>query len=515
VTLATLPPGNGVVPDLLALAGCRAMTMPDAPIDEAFLWEGCGGGRVVVNGVDDGTLPVHHGHLPASVPAPDDTRAAATDALRALIDLVRRDDARRIHEADDSTDPWPVLLEALASGRLLDLPLPTEDRITNGAWNPLPFPRPTPVVLPCPDQGDVPWGVQDQRGARHPLQVVGGPDARALLAVLPLGALEGVDLRLIDDPVPGVYWEVGRTVLDNGRVRAELDPLGQIVRLCCDGNFIDFAGPACTPRCDGLPLAGHATLSVVEDGPVRGRVTIERSGPQGTLRLTYSLLAHDDLLRIDAHWDGDGDLDLDLSTAFRSTALHVGHETATWSQLQAASIIADVGDPIPGVHWAALGATAGGKGLLLAGAPAITVAAEAGHVRVAVPARRHTSLALGSTGRSQDSLPVSALALDRTVPGRTYSGPVRPPVCHLSGRLQALWASRPPRPTEGDGWAGELLLYDPSGVRDSATIALPGAREVWRVNAHGTPLTRLNPTKEGDAFTLDHRANEILSIRWK
>ena len=55
-------------------------------------------------------------------------------------------------------------------------------------WNPLPFPRRCVAALP-PDGEAPPWAVSDQRGAKHPVQVVEGPIGEEWLTELHLGGL--------------------------------------------------------------------------------------------------------------------------------------------------------------------------------------------------------------------------------------------------------------------------------------------------------------------------------------
>lgn len=508
VALHRLPPGNGSIPDLLNLAGVHHLALIVPRLERAFRWEGCGGGRVQVNGADDNS-PFHHGHLPASPPAPGDAAP-----LLALLDLARLEDASGMHDTRTTGAAWEYILAAVgmaAPPRVPPLASRTiatatvTDRL--GAWNPLPFPRHATVALPM--GGGAPWAVEDDRGARHPVQVVEGPLGRELLTTMAFGALEGLHLASLDDPVPGCHWEVSRTVLDNGRVRAELDPLGQVVRLCCDGAFLDLAGPAIQPLCDGLPLAGTAQLTVLEDGPVRARIDVARATPQGNLHLTYTLHAHEDVLRVAASWQGDGDLSLDIPTAFRGGQLVVAGESAPWRQAQAANVLSTVGETQHGVIWATLGAEADGKGVLLAGARPLNLAAEAGHLLVQV--HTGTLFGLGSTARSGDALTPACLARSLAVPARSFTADNHlTPALRLDGRLVPWWVRRP------EGWSGELLLADTAGIRGCTTLFLPkGVTEAWRVDACGAPLNRVPTTPEGDGLSIDHGAHEILLLRWR
>ncbi len=509
VALHRLPPGNGLIPDLLALAGVQGLALVVPNLERAFRWEGCGGSRIAVNGADDNS-PVHHGHLPPSPAAHGDA-----SPLLALLDLARLEDASGMHDAQTAGAAWEYILAAVgmaAPPRVPPLASRTIATATTtqrlGAWNPLPFARHATVALPMQD--DAPWAVEDDRGARHPVQVVEGPLGRELLTTMAFGALEGLRLVPLDDPVPGCHWEVSRTVIDNGRLRAELDPLGQIVRLCCDGNFLDLAGPAIQPLCDGLPLGGSAQLTVLEDGPVRARIDVARTTPLGNLHLTYTLHAHEDTLRIAASWQGDGDLVLDIPTAFRDGLARVSGEGLPWRCDQAANVVVTVGRPQHGVSWAALGAEAGGKGVLLVGARPLVLAIEDGHLLVQV----HTGTLFGltSTARSTgDALPPADLARSLAVPARSFSADSHlTPALRLAGRLVPWWVRRPAE------WTGELLLADADGVRGSTTLYLPqGIREAWRVDACGVPIARLPATPENDGVTIEHAAHEVLLVRWR
>ena len=508
VSLTRLPPGNGSIPDLLALAGIAHLDLIGRSLDLAFRWEGCGGGRVAVNGADD-AAPVHHGHLNRTV-------LPAGDALPllALLDLARLEDASGMHDPQAAGAAWEYILAAVGMVAPPRVP-PLAGRGTAspavarlGAWNPLPFSRHAAVALPM-STGIAPWAVQDDRGSKHPVQVVEGPLGRELLVVLPFGPLEGLRLDPLDDPVPGCHWEVSCSVLDNGRLRVDIDSLGQVVRLCSDGNFLDLAGPAFQPLCDGLPLAGSALLTVLEDGPVRARIDVARSTPQGTLHVTYTLHAHDNVLRVAASWQGEGDLVLDIPTGFRGERLRLAGEAASWEVAQAASVVEQIGEPQPGVAWATLGEAAEGRGLMIAGARPLTISAQAGHVGILI--RAGTLFCLGSTQRDDDDLPAAGVARSLAVPARSYGAERHlTPALRLDGRLVPWWVRRP------DGWTGEVLLADSLGVRGRTTLYLPaGSHQAWRVDAGGAPLAQLSATPEGDGFEIDHAAHEILLVRWR
>ncbi len=509
--LDALPPGNGSLPDLLRLGGIAQLVHGGL---EAFRWEGCAGARVLVDGDGDEDAPLHHGHLPA-----DATWGDEASAIHGLIDLARLEDASAAL-ADGSAAPragaaWDHILAA--AGMVRTPPIPPlaghglADAGQLGAWNPLPFARRQVVSLPMPP-GTAPWGLRDQRGARHPVQVVEGPRGQELLVELALGALECRRFAPDDDPVAGANWEVSRTVLDNGRVRAELDPLGQIVRLCWDGRFARWAGPAPQALVDGLPLSGGSSITVLEDGPVRARLAVSRSGPQGTLHLTYTLHAHEDVLRVAVSWDGAGELVLDHPTPYRDGELRVAGELAPWSMVQAARAGDEPAVVQPGVRWATLGEGHGEAfdGLALLGARPLSVSAQAGHLRLHVGGA--LAYALAPARRLPGSLGLGQLALAIGVPGRVYSGATDlPSALRLEhrGGVTPWWVGRPA------DWRGEVVLGDQSGAAGRCVLFAPGLTEAWRVDAGGSPLQRLPATPEADGAELDLAGHELAIVRWR
>jgi hypothetical protein len=381
-----------------------------------------------------------------------------------------------------------------------------------GAWNPLPFTRHLVASLPMP-KGTPPWGIEDHRGARHPVQVVEGPIGRELLTELRLDALECSRFTPLADPVAGSHWEVSRTVLDNGLVRAELDPLGQLVRFCCAGRFCSLSAPALHPLVDGLPLSASAATTVLEVGPVRARVAVSRSGREGSLHIIYTLHAHEQVLRVSASWHGSDDLVLDHPTTYRGASLRVGGELAGWQVEQSASVLSPRAAAQRAVRWALL-AEAAGQGLAVCAGRALSLAAHAGHLFVQVD--RATSYALFVDDQAGTPFSPARTALSLAVPGRSFTGEAAlPGAFRLQGadHLVPWWTSRP------NGWAGELLLAESEGRRARATLSLtsggPSIREAWRVDASGKALDALPATAEGDGFEIDASANEILIVRWR
>jgi hypothetical protein len=512
VRLGELPPGNGCLPDLLRLGGITHLELERPPLPGAFRWEGSAGAQLMVAHAGtpaDGELPLHHGALPCRRRARGDEALA----ISALIDLARLEDANAVLGQGEGAS-WPHILAAAGVGQPPRLPplaahAASGDGSRLGAWNPLPFVRHLVASLPMP-RGTPPWAVEDGRGARHPVQVVEGPLGRELLTELSLDALACSRLTPIPDPVAGAHWEVSRTVLDNGHVRAEFDPLGQLVRLCCDSRFCALSGPALYPLLDGLPLAASATTTVLEEGPVRARVAVSRVGGQGALHLIYTLHAHEEVLRISASWDGGDELVLDHPTTHRGGLLALGAEPAGWSRPQAADLVQPTGEVQRGVRWAALGEEAG-QFLALASPRPLSLSAQAGHLRVHLERAASYALSTGDHGFSGRGLARSALHL--AVPGRSFTGERDlPGPFRLGGTEQLVpwWASRPP------GWGGELLLAESEGRRARATLFLgTGVREAHRVDAGGATLDPLTATPEGDGFELDAGAHEILIIRWR
>ncbi len=158
--------------------------------------------------------------------------------------------------------------------------------------NPLPFARWALAILPPSDA----TAVSDNRGRRYPLQAgrgVGG-DANCVVA-LALGAGEVVELTPIIDPaakpVAGAQWEVSKSVLDNGRVRAEFGGSDRLERCCFDGRFVALVGP-------GFDVQGSVVspMQVINRGPAFARLGKTWGTTEGPATMQISLMAHDDLL---------------------------------------------------------------------------------------------------------------------------------------------------------------------------------------------------------------------------
>lgn len=496
-----LPPLNGSLPDVLRLGGISTILTAGQPAPH-FRWEGLGGNRVTVTEApleaDDLSDAFHHGELtPGPIAGGDDA------GLLALVDLARLEDASSCLGMGDGAS-WNQVLTALDRSRTPRLPPLTARSAVGaglGAWNPLPFARQTLVTLHTETR---PWAVRDQRGRIAPVQIAG----KHLLVSLPLEALEALHLEPFDEPVPDSAWEVDEKTIDNGIVRGEFDALGQLTRLCWNGVFAELAGPAAAPRLDGKPLGGTAEITVNESGPVRARIDVVRTTPQGTLRIAYVLHAHEDGLRIESSWNGSGDLVLEHPTAHRGCHLHVAGELCRSTLPQARSLTERIGAPISGVRWATLG-DAAGRGIALIGHGPLTLSAEGGLLRV--HGARHYALHAARRGEGDLNLGQLALALANDGRPTALEEPVPAPfrLAGLGG-LVPLWARSPA------GWAGEVVFADQAEARGRAWLYPRTApTEAWRVDSAGNTLSKVQITREGDGLELDHLPGEVFVVRWR
>lgn len=510
---ATLPHGNHLLPDLLRLGGVRELLLDSAPAG-CLRWEGAGGARLMVRRSGDQTpdedARLHWGALPALA----GFQGWNADTILSLYELARLEDAMALVGSGGGA-AWDGLLAAggWAEVGAAPPPQPVDPLCAGlGAWNPLPLDRPCLVTL-TPNAPRAPWSVGDDSGARHPVQGIDTPLGPAWLVQLRLGPLASTHLVARDEPVPGAHWEVSAQVLDNGIVRAELDALGQIARLCWDGVFADLAGPACAPCLDGLPMSGPATITVLETGPVRARVRVQREAQGGRLELTYTLHAGEDHLRVAATWAGDGACWLDHATAQRAADLLLSVEGARWRVVQAASAIVPPMEPTPGVRWACL-ADSAGRGLALCAGRPICVHGHAGHLRVL--AGPGASWALAAPRRVPGALSLGQLAEHLCLPGHHLTTRTIPPspfrLVEL-GSLVPLWARR------CDATTGELLLAEQAGVRCRAWLlpsVPPTAEAVCRkVDARGETIAPCPPSPEGDGWQIDAAPGEVLLVRWR
>lgn len=472
-----LPHLNGCLPSVLALGGVAQLTVRHPLPVPCFIWEGLGGGRLLVNhqtGADQ--PPLHQGALPSAAWPPVEPSSDS----QTLNERARQEDAQALLGSD---------------------PLPGDGF---GVWNPLPFARRGMVALAAPAGQTAPALIHPATGASYPVQLV----ERELLVELPLAALEAQSLQPRSDPVPGAAWEVNAKTLDNGLVRAELDLHGQIERLCFAGRFVELAGALVHPLLNGVPLGGHpAEIRVLEHGPVRARLAVSRETAHGVLQTTYTLQAHEPLLRVAVVWPGaaETELLLDHPTLLRHGELRVAGELASETRRQTPSVLHQPLPPARGCRWAVLGDGHGGGLALLAPRP-ITVTAVAGHLRLACTGR--LDYLLGDPG----IIDVAQAALSCAVPLRTYQGrndaasPLR-----LSGGtgVAPLWI----RSTDG---ANELLLAEQLTRRNRVWL-FPRIRpsEAWRSDARGQRLGSLPITAEGDGIQIDLHPGELALVRWR
>ena len=513
IHIEQMPPGNGSLPDLFAQAGIRHVSIHRPPTTRPFRWDGWAGGRVYVHVENDITndLPIHHGDLPHDLPLDH-----VDHGVLGFIDLARLEDANAVAHRDNSTGGavWLHILHAIGADGTFESPnvppLANHGAATNanqlGAWNPLPFARHAVVSLPIPS-GTPPWGLCDARGARHPVQIVEGPIGRELLTTIKLDALAATVFEPLFDPVPSCHWEVTRTVIDNGRVRAELDPLGQIVRLCTDGRFVDWSGPALQPLLNGLPFSGQVTTTVLEEGPVRARIAVNRVGPRGQLHVMYTLHAHDDILRVAVSWNGESEIVLDFPTTNRSAPLEVAGDLASWLVKQRHDVRIPDRPLIPGVRWARLHDD-NHAGLAIIGSRPLTMSALSGHITVHVS--RTANFALVENARSVNAIPLSCLSLSLATPHRAAATGVLPGLFRLEGGQTVPWWVRRP-----DGWCGEILLGQQAHARSRTVLYLSDCTEVQRCDLRGTVVQKLTPTPDGDGYEIDLLGGGLTLIRWR
>lgn len=507
VRMEGLPAGNGALPDLLTSAGIQVLMLGHHPLARPFRWEGWCGGHVLVGSADPAAVrDLHLGEVACAARAGDlDLRLAGA------LDAARLEDAKAVSTGDGGLGAaWEQLLDGFAADqdagparRITDpTPSATTPDVRLGAWNPLAFARRTLVSLPVP-AGDMPRGLRDQRGVRHPVQVVEGARGRELLTSVQLGALEAVTFAPLDTPVSGSHWEVGDTVIDNGRVRVELDALGQVARLCCDGRFVDWSGPALQPVVDDLPLGGTVGITVLENGPIRGRIGVTRVSDRGTLRLVYTLHAHETVLRLSAAWDGRAGLRLACPTMAHAAPLEIAGELSAWHLPQHAVAGRTAMAPVAGVRWARL-SQPDRAGLAMLGLQPMTVSASAGTLSLHLTTAAEVALCESAWPTEAPGIAQQTLAL--AVPAQAVTTAAAP-LLRLVGDAVPWWIARPA------GWRGELLLGQPHAPRGRCTL-YASAGEAVRVDPRGgiTPLRR---TPEGDGFEVELAAGEVTTVRWR
>ena len=517
-TLGHVPDDNASLPDLLQLSGHHDLDsqLDDLPLP--FRWEGAGGARVLLSGALDEaeTAPLHQGALPAQLP---ETDSGALRSVFSLLDLARLEDATAVATGHGGAE-WGPLLAVLDRPGPRSVP-PLAGRLSSGhtnafqAWNPLPFRRRCPVTLPLDDDAP-PWALCDDDGRHFPAQVVEGPLGRQLLTQVVLGALEARTLHRYDEPQDNSHWHIDATCVDNGLTRAELDELGQIVRLSFNHRFTAIAGPLLQARYQGLPISAETTCTILESGPVRARVAIERHSDAGTLHLVYSVFAGEDYLHVHAHWTGEEPCWLRLPTAYRHGPARYAGELAPWSEFQAPSITGTNPRTRHGLRFLALGDDdRSTEGLAMVAPRPFSALCEHGRIHVAVSAPISFVLC-ERQGSQRATLSLGHLSQHLSLAGRAAAaGSQHPPRWRLvdAPRLVPIWLDKP------SDWDGELLLVEQGGERGKAALYLPGCSsetgQCVLVDAHGERRQACRPTPEGDGFQIPFEPGQVLLLRWR
>jgi len=479
-----LPPGNAALPDLLALAGCRQLTVPGAP---GGLWTGRGGATIALN---DGPQALR-GELPSSsapIADSDHTHAERMHAERRIaaaraLARAGRPAADREHVAGDDPAPW-------------------------GVFNALPVARRALCSL-APRPGACPLAVADDQGARHPVQRLRGAQGlERWLTVVPLGALGATRLRPLHTPAPGGHWEVSPKVLDNGRVRAEFDARGHLERLSWDGIFAAWRGPALGL----LDAQGHelraAAVRVLEAGPVRAVLAIE----YGATVLHCQLTDQDDALVIEV---------ASLAAACQLLLPLDGVAPPLCGDALGARVGGSTGLE-HGVRWALAGDGLGTSGILSAPGRSLALGCTPGASLRPVDAGLAVALTPGLTLRlgSGAQLPAGVglppgehAAWDGDGLAARFRLLAPPSVAVLWAAGAGAGAGTAPGPAQGLLLVAELL-----GLRSRCFLyprprpAPPGAAA--KVDHGGSPREALRPTAEQDGWQIMLKAHEIALIRW-
>ena len=516
--LESIPPGNGILPEILSRYGIDRLLCAREDLPRAWRWQAVSGRSVLVSWDDQqetaAPLPRHIGELPADV-----TRRRSNQAqFDQLLQRVRLQDAGAVLQGTvNKEDLWPTLMDLLAGHASVDLPpVIAEDRIDTSAaawtvWNPLPVNRQATLSLTVGEQLP-PWSLGDDSGAQTAVQVADGALDRVLLCRLDCPALACRSVRPLPEPLDSDHWQVDIGCLDNGILRAEFDSQGRIDRCAVDGRFLPVAGPLATAMVRGEAMAGTTTCLVLEDGPVRARLSFETSGDDGILVVTYSLLAGEDLLQLSVSWQPATDVDRDAQLCFPTPLLAA---PALWR--------AGDGPPCSSDQRYRLGHDGGWllgcRDLVLAqGAEGIRFV-DPSHRRlrcrggvVELPLESQTSLAIGHAQAPSDALP-SPLVQPSRCCGLQLLADAPPPgqgsTFHLqdAGQLLPVWIRR-----DSDGWV-ELSLVESTGVAGRAVLHLTGASSAPQI-LDGGRCQDLRAGREPASWSLPYTPGSVLIVRW-
>lgn len=356
--------------------------------------------------------------------------------------------------------------------------------------NQLPFARRAVALLAPSDPP--PLGFRDGDGARHPAQPIrAGDGSLVAMACAPeLGALAIARLEPVHEPVAGPRWEVSPRVLDNGRVRAEFDASGALMRLSWDGVYAEFAGPAGVVRAADGAAAGDA-LQVLEEGPVVATLA-------GSSGIAWSLHAHEDVLRL-AVDTPLRDARIEFPLPDRGARLTVGDSTGEQPGLH----------PQASGRWVAVRDGAG-RGIAVLAEHDVAAAIADGVLRLtATPGLRcalgDASRATRRGGLTQAALALAPFALAQAAPSPArwrWWGPAN---------ATALWAA------PAAGWAAEVLVAETAGACARVWIYPLAGRvaEAVEVDAAGTVTGKAGISREGDAVELDLAPRQVARIRWR
>ena len=443
VRLAAIADGTRALPDILRLIGVDGLAL-DPP-----------GRTVAVNG---GGEPLHATGLP-----PGDW-----DGGSGLASWTHEQDLRMRMATRPAGDPGTVV-------------------------NPLPFAVRAVariVGVAAEDRG----AVVDAHGRRAPTQVSG----QDLLAVLDLPP--GGETRVQPCAALGATtgWAVDERVLDNGIVRAELDPQGCLRRCCIDGRFVELAGTLVEPcHRDGSPLYCDAVrVTVVESGPVRSSLRVARRGHGGTSVIGYQLDAESDHLVVSVH-DEDGS---PCCTSHR-LAPHPGPYRLTWDHgaetvLQAPAL--DQPPPAWRRGWRGLACAADADQAPLALLALDPAAARVHDHQVLVAGAPHLRYALTAADR-QAPLGDLRRALVARCPPVSGCSALGVPALHGMSGLLPIW-SRP-----GDDGGSRVVVTVADETRGRAILATGRCRF-----AHGDGIREITA---GDAIELPR--GSLVELSWQ